>query len=165
LLALRAGIGQNRLSLCESKRSLSLTLAKQKATHNPTTLEEVTATACWHHLPSGRLNDRPSLVAGLRGSARYRPELLASPATSWSSLIPEDSSSSESPGRLSGTVMAVPFPPPASNRRKRLYRSGGREIRTPGTLRYAGFQDQCIRPLCHPSVCLNHRVLLSCEIV
>lgn len=25
-------------------------------------------------------------------------------------------------------------------------------IRTPGTSRYAGFQDQCIRPLCHFSV-------------
>ena len=28
---------------------------------------------------------------------------------------------------------------------------GERGIRTPGTLRYAGFQDQCIRPLCHLS--------------
>ena len=28
---------------------------------------------------------------------------------------------------------------------------GGGGIRTPGTLRYAGFQDQCIQPLCHPS--------------
>lgn len=30
-------------------------------------------------------------------------------------------------------------------------KSGGREIRTPGTLRYAGFQNRCNRPLCHPS--------------
>ena len=29
--------------------------------------------------------------------------------------------------------------------------SGERGIRTPGTLLYAGFQDQCIRPLCHLS--------------
>ena len=29
--------------------------------------------------------------------------------------------------------------------------SGERGIRTPGTSRYAGFQDQCIRPLCHLS--------------
>ena len=28
---------------------------------------------------------------------------------------------------------------------------GGRGIRTPGTLRYNGFQDRRIRPLCHPS--------------
>ena len=28
---------------------------------------------------------------------------------------------------------------------------GERGIRTPGTSRYAGFQDQCIRPLCHLS--------------
>jgi hypothetical protein len=28
---------------------------------------------------------------------------------------------------------------------------GERGIRTPGTLLYAGFQDQCIRPLCHLS--------------
>ena len=33
-----------------------------------------------------------------------------------------------------------------------LCRGGG--IRTPGTLRYAGFQDQCIRPLCHSSIYL-----------
>ena len=31
-------------------------------------------------------------------------------------------------------------------------KSGEGEIRTPGTLRYAGFQDRCNRPLCHPSV-------------
>ncbi len=29
---------------------------------------------------------------------------------------------------------------------------GGGEIRTHGTLRYDGFQDRCVRPLCHPSV-------------
>ena len=29
--------------------------------------------------------------------------------------------------------------------------SGRGGIRTPGTLRYAGFQDRCIRPLCHPT--------------
>ena len=28
---------------------------------------------------------------------------------------------------------------------------GGGGIRTPGTLRYVGFQDRCIQPLCHPS--------------
>ena len=29
--------------------------------------------------------------------------------------------------------------------------SGERGIRTPGTLRYDGFQDRCNRPLCHLS--------------
>ena len=29
--------------------------------------------------------------------------------------------------------------------------SGRGGIRTPGTLRHAGFQDRCIRPLCHPT--------------
>ena len=29
---------------------------------------------------------------------------------------------------------------------------GERGIRTPGTLRYNGFQDRRIRPLCHSSV-------------
>ena len=29
--------------------------------------------------------------------------------------------------------------------------SGEGGIRTPGTLRHAGFQDRCIRPLCHLS--------------
>ena len=29
---------------------------------------------------------------------------------------------------------------------------GGGGIRTPGTSRYAGFQDRCIRPLCHSSL-------------
>ena len=28
---------------------------------------------------------------------------------------------------------------------------GGRGIRTPGTLRHAGFQDRCFKPLSHPS--------------
>ena len=28
---------------------------------------------------------------------------------------------------------------------------GERGIRTPGTVKYAGFQDRCIRPLCHLS--------------
>ena len=28
---------------------------------------------------------------------------------------------------------------------------GGRGIRTPGGVTLAGFQDQCIRPLCHSS--------------
>ena len=33
------------------------------------------------------------------------------------------------------------------------YYGGGREIRTHGRLQtYAGFQDQCIQPLCQPSV-------------
>jgi hypothetical protein len=40
--------------------------------------------------------------------------------------------------------------------------SGEGEIRTPGTLRYAGFQDQCIRPLCHLS---EGRVVRSGRIV
>ena len=30
-------------------------------------------------------------------------------------------------------------------------KSGRGGIRTPGTLRHAGFQDRCIRPLCHPT--------------
>ena len=30
--------------------------------------------------------------------------------------------------------------------------SGEGEIRTPGTLRHAGFQDRCNRPLCHLSI-------------
>ena len=29
---------------------------------------------------------------------------------------------------------------------------GERGIRTPGTSQYAGFQDRCIRPLCHLSI-------------
>ena len=34
--------------------------------------------------------------------------------------------------------------------------SGERGIRTPGTSQYAGFQDRCIRPLCHLSMgCWN----------
>ena len=32
---------------------------------------------------------------------------------------------------------------------------GGGEIRTLGALRHAGFQDRCIRPLCHPSANLT----------
>ena len=32
------------------------------------------------------------------------------------------------------------------------FKSGERGIRTPGTLRYAGFQDRCIRPLYHLSL-------------
>ncbi len=39
------------------------------------------------------------------------------------------------------------------------FRSGGGGIRTPGTFQYAGFQDQCIRPLCHPSEVPVHPVL------
>ena len=31
------------------------------------------------------------------------------------------------------------------------FKSGERGIRTPGTSQYAGFQDRCIRPLCHLS--------------
>ena len=35
---------------------------------------------------------------------------------------------------------------------------GERGIRTPGTSQYAGFQDRCIRPLCHLSIgCLRLR--------
>ena len=35
-----------------------------------------------------------------------------------------------------------------------IYRTlcGERGIRTPGTSQYAGFQDRCIRPLCHLSL-------------
>ena len=35
-----------------------------------------------------------------------------------------------------------------------IYRTlcGERGIRTPGTSQYAGFQDRCIRPLCHLSI-------------
>ena len=39
-----------------------------------------------------------------------------------------------------------------------IYRTlcGERGIRTPGTSQYAGFQDRCIRPLCHLSMgCWN----------
>ena len=36
--------------------------------------------------------------------------------------------------------------------------SGRGGIRTPGTLRHAGFQDRCIRPLCHPSGCVVLRI-------
>ena len=32
---------------------------------------------------------------------------------------------------------------------------GERGIRTPGTSQYAGFQDRCIRPLCHLSNSLD----------
>lgn len=32
-------------------------------------------------------------------------------------------------------------------------KNGGGGIRTPGDSRHAGFQDQCNRPLCHPSMC------------
>ena len=37
---------------------------------------------------------------------------------------------------------------------------GERGIRTPGTLQYAGFQDRCIRPLCHLS--MQTMVVFSC---
>ena len=36
-----------------------------------------------------------------------------------------------------------------------LTSGGGGEIRTLGALRHAGFQDRCIRPLCHPSANLT----------
>ena len=38
-----------------------------------------------------------------------------------------------------------------------IYRTlcGERGIRTPGTSQYAGFQDRCIRPLCHLSNSLD----------
>ncbi len=39
-------------------------------------------------------------------------------------------------------------------------RGGGRGIRTLGGFHHAGFQDQCIRPLCHPSVDATNLVLL-----
>ena len=35
------------------------------------------------------------------------------------------------------------------------FKSGERGIRTPGTSQYAGFQDRCIRPLCHLSNSLD----------
>ena len=37
----------------------------------------------------------------------------------------------------------------------RVQVGGGGRIRTPGSLRHAGFQNQCIRPLCHASVGLR----------
>ena len=47
---------------------------------------------------------------------------------------------------------------------------GERGIRTPGTSQYAGFQDRCIRPLCHLSMgceisgCVNEKTLASVSI-
>src|SRR5690606_31689614 len=38
---------------------------------------------------------------------------------------------------------------------------GERGIRTPGTLRYAGFQDRCIRPLCHFSAAKVRKHFIS----
>ena len=35
---------------------------------------------------------------------------------------------------------------------QRVIHGGGRGIRTPGGVTLAGFQDQCIRPLCHSSM-------------
>ncbi len=43
------------------------------------------------------------------------------------------------------------------------FMSGEREIRTPGTLRYAGFQDRCNRPLCHLSGADAIAILESCQ--
>ena len=40
---------------------------------------------------------------------------------------------------------------PSKMQENQGFMSGEREIRTPGTLRYAGFQDRCNRPLCHLS--------------
>ena len=40
---------------------------------------------------------------------------------------------------------------PVNQRLTGLY-CGERGIRTPGTSQYAGFQDRCIRPLCHLSI-------------
>lgn len=40
---------------------------------------------------------------------------------------------------------------------------GGAGIRTLGTLRYAGFQDRCFRPLSHPSVGGNYRLAGGCR--
>ncbi len=53
-----------------------------------------------------------------------------------------------------------------------IYRTlcGERGIRTPGTSQYAGFQDRCIRPLCHLSMgceisgCVNEKTLASVSI-
>ena len=39
---------------------------------------------------------------------------------------------------------------------------GERGIRTPGTLQYAGFQDRCIRPLCHLSLQMCGRFSFVC---
>jgi hypothetical protein len=36
---------------------------------------------------------------------------------------------------------------------QRVFRGGGEGIRTPGTLRYGGFQNRCLRPLGHSSNC------------
>ena len=43
---------------------------------------------------------------------------------------------------------------------------GERGIRTPGTSQYAGFQDRCIRPLCHLSIGCYERCFKSvCNIL
>lgn len=41
--------------------------------------------------------------------------------------------------------------PSIIKKRRSVFISGGSGIRTHGTLRHSGFQDRCIRPLCHPS--------------
>src|SRR5690554_1240805 len=48
---------------------------------------------------------------------------------------------------------------------KRLILSGEGGIRTPGTLRYVGFQDRCIRPLCHFSAANVHVLSINERIV
>lgn len=46
----------------------------------------------------------------------------------------------------------LPFAPLSPRARRTVIQiGGGRGIRTPEALRLAGFQDQCIQPLCHPS--------------
>jgi hypothetical protein len=41
---------------------------------------------------------------------------------------------------------------PMANHRGKSFVCGGREIRTPGTFQYDGFQDRSIKPLWHSSV-------------
>ena len=50
-----------------------------------------------------------------------------------------------------GLLKSIKRKSPVNQRLTGLY-SGERGIRTPGTSQYAGFQDRCIRPLCHLSI-------------
>ena len=52
---------------------------------------------------------------------------------------------------LGGLLKSIKRKSPVNQRLTGLY-CGERGIRTPGTLRYAGFQDRCIRPLYHLSL-------------
>ena len=52
--------------------------------------------------------------------------------------------------RKEGLLKSIKRKSPVNQRLTGLY-CGERGIRTPGTSQYAGFQDRCIRPLCHLS--------------